>query len=79
MKLATIPKKAKPQEGDYKIEKRFAWWPRIVEDKLIWLEKYKRVHIWKVRKRIIMIPGVYKVFDAVYGDWDFVTEQLIKK
>lgn len=78
MKLATVKLKAEPQEGDYKIEKKFAWWPRVVENKRIWLEFYKVVHTYTIRKRVTMI---YRgpIFEGVWGGWDFVTDQLIKK
>lgn len=79
MKLATVKPKIEPQEGDYKIEKKFAWWPRVVEDKKIWLEYYKCVHVYTIRNRCIPMIGSGIIFRGVWGGWDFVTEQLIKQ
>lgn len=79
MILKTIPKVKKPEEGDYKVERKFAWWPRVVEDKMIWLERYKRVHVYTIRNRCIPLVGSGIIFRGVWGEWDLITEQLIKK
>lgn len=79
MKLKSIKNTPKPEEGDYKIAKRFAWWPLRVENKLIWLESYKEVHKYTWRHRNVYCQG-YGVIDTVKcGGWDFVTKQLIAK
>lgn len=75
MKLATYPEKVKPKEGDQRIDKRFAWWPRRVKNRLIWLESYNKVYEFKVRKRVIIARWLYH--EGHWGDWDLITEQLI--
>lgn len=79
MMLKTIPIKAKPKEGDYKINKRFAWWPKRVQNQLIWLESYKVVYEFKIRKRAVFCQGYGVIDHVICGDWDFVTEQLTKQ
>lgn len=78
MKLATLKLKHEPEEGDYKIVKRFAWLPIKIENKLIWLERYKEIYQYKIRKRVICALQIYIYHEAVYGDWDLVTKKLIK-
>lgn len=73
MQLRTKPIKVKPKEGDIKRTKKFAWWPRHVEDKVIWLESYWVVEVMSVRPRIVM-AGHYPLI-APWG-WDFVREEL---
>lgn len=75
MKLATIKPEPVHEHGDYKIEKHFAWWPRKVENKLIWLEQYKKVYCYRVRKRRLYF--ISASYTGVWGGWDFVTEKLI--
>jgi hypothetical protein len=79
MKLKSYPVIQKPTEGDYKIEKRIAWWPKRVENRLIWLEKYKRVHQYRVRQRMVWAAGYGPIANIVAGAWDLITEQLINK
>jgi hypothetical protein len=78
MKLKTIPIIPKPKEGDIKEERKFAWWPKKVEDKLIWLEHYKAISKFIFRHRIHDFGnyGIWKVFG---GGWEVVEEKLIKK
>lgn len=79
MKLKIYPETKKPQAGDYRIDKVFAWTPRKVENKRIWLEYYKKVYQYKFRDRYVYCQG-YGVIDVVYcGGWDLITEQLISK
>jgi hypothetical protein len=76
MRLKTIPIKAKSKEGDIREEKEFAWWPRKVGDKLIWLEKYIIVSKFTVRERVHAFQG-YGVFKVTGAGWDVVGEKLI--
>jgi hypothetical protein len=78
MKLKSYLIKQKHEAGDYKIKKVFAWWPKRVENKLIWLESYKRVYKYTIRQRPVFCQGYGVIDRLVYGDWDFVTEQLIE-
>lgn len=78
MKLKTIVPKKTPQEGDYKIKRRFAWWPRRVQDKIIWLEKYNQVYEFRTRRRVLIFPGTGLIHQGVWGGWDLITEQLKK-
>ena len=52
MRLMTVPANIKPREGDIKEERKFAWWPKRVADKLIWLENYTVVSKFVIRERI---------------------------
>lgn len=79
MILKSMQPKSKPNEGDYKIIKRFAWWPKRVQNQLIWLESYKVVYEFKIRKRAVFCQGYGVIGEVICGDWDFVTEQLIKR
>jgi hypothetical protein len=76
MILKTIPEIPKEKFGDLRVTYRFAWWPRQVENKLIWLERYKVIHVKSMRARIMFI-GHYPII-APWG-WDFVREELIVK
>lgn len=78
MKLKTFNIELKPEVGDYRIEKRFAWWPEKVENKLIWLERYKIISEYSVRYRVVYLQG-FGVIQGTFGGWDLVTKQLIKK
>jgi hypothetical protein len=78
MRLKTVPIKIKPQEGDIKEEKHFAWWPKRVEDKLIWLESYKAVLKFVIRDRVHDFRQ-YGIMKVKGGGWDVVTEKLINK
>jgi hypothetical protein len=75
MKLKTIPTKPIPEVGDFKIIRRFAWFPKTVEDKVIWLEKYKRVY--EYRPKVDYYPGTFLRAADCLG-WDLIAEQLIK-
>lgn len=75
MKLKTIPIIPKPKEGDTKIERRFAWWPHQVEDKLIWLESYEVHYIFTRRNRVAIVG--YRMFDIMCGGWDETGKKLI--
>lgn len=78
MRLKTVPVKVKPKEGDTMTEKHFAWWPKKVEDKLIWLEYYNVHSKFVVRERVhdLFKYGLVKVTG---GGWDVISEQLIQK
>lgn len=79
MILKTIPPKQKPEEGDYKIDKRFAWLPLTVEGQVIWLESYKIVYKYTWHQRHVYCQG-YGIIDTIKcGGWDFVTKQLCRK
>lgn len=78
MKLKTIPIKAKPKEGDVKEVRRFAWWPRKVGDKLIWLERFIVVSKFTVRERIHDFRQ-YGIMKVTGGGWDEIEEKLITK
>jgi hypothetical protein len=75
MKLKTVPIIPELKFGDLKTDYHFAWWPRKVEDKLIWLERYKVIRVKRKRPRIEFI-GHYPIV-APWG-YDFVREELIK-
>lgn len=76
MKLRSYPPKETPEVGDIRKEKHFAWWPRRVENKLIWLEHYLQVFIYHQGPYIdpftfIRVPNVKW--------WKKKTEELIQK
>lgn len=76
MKLASIKQSSKPEIGDYRIEYKFAWWPKRVQNKIIWLEKYKRVFEYRRRNRLVNLH--YAVIELKdYPAWDLIAEQLI--
>lgn len=67
----------KPVEGDLKIEHRFAWWPKRINDKKVWLEKYSILYEWRVRRRMLpYFTGMTEIFYHVFGDWDKVGERI---
>lgn len=72
-----IPKGPKPEEGDYKITVHFAWWPKKVKEGTIFLEKYKRVHEWRIRVRCHFISTYF--YSVYAGAWDVVEEKRIMK
>jgi hypothetical protein len=78
MRLYTVPVKAKPKEGDQMQKKKFAWWPKKVEDKMIWLEHYIVTYRFVIRDRLHDLRqfGVIRVHG---GGWDLINEQLIDK
>jgi hypothetical protein len=63
------PKKREPQPGDYRVDILFAWWPTKTDDGVIWLEKYKRVYEWSIRRRSWFIGRNY-LGPIECGDWD---------
>lgn len=79
MKLKTYPKQSKPVEGDYKIKKCFAWWPKRVENRLIWLESYKEIYLFRIRERYHYIYKLGLIGPIKGGGWDLITLQLISK
>lgn len=74
MKLRTIHIPPKYKFGDTRVTRKYAWWPKRVEDKLIWLESYEVVEIKSKRPRIVFAGNIPLV--APWG-WDFVEERLI--
>jgi len=76
MKLKTIPIPPIYNFGDTRITRKYAWWPKQVEDKLIWLESYELVEIKANTPRVMWI-GKYPIL-CPWG-WDFVEEKLITK
>lgn len=78
MRLRRIPIKVKPKEGDTKQEKRFAWWPKKVGDRLIWLESYTVVSKFTIRERVHAFQG-YGFLKVIGGGWDEIEEGLIEK
>lgn len=76
MRLKTVPVKVRPKEGETREEKKFAWWPKKVGDKLIWLEKYIVVSKFTVRERVHAFQG-YGFIKVKGGGWDIVEEKLI--
>lgn len=58
----------KPKEGDTKTKNKFAWWPIEVENKLLWLEKYKVHYVYRKRKRVLITRWIYH--EGVWCDWD---------
>lgn len=77
MRLKTYPVVRKPQEGDIKTIKRFAWWPLKVENKLLWLEWYNEIWEYRLRKRVILARWIYH--KGIWSEWDFITKKLIEK
>lgn len=79
MRLKTYPIVLPPKEGDTKVEKRFAWWPRKVESTLIWLEWYELHFVYKVKPRAIVALHIGIFHKGTWGDWDLITEKLVKR
>jgi hypothetical protein len=75
MKLKTVQIPPTYKAGEKKVTRKYAWWPKRVEDKLIWLEHYELVEVKSMRPRIVF-AGYYPLV-APWG-WDFVEERLIK-
>lgn len=69
MKLAN-PKQQekKPEEGDFRITRHFAWLPTTTSDGLIWLEPYRK--IWEYVMRMRYIDMHYGGFSLECGGWD---------
>ena len=78
MRLKTVQIKARPKEGETKEGEKFAWWPKKVEDKLIWLEYYKVLYKFVVRRRVHDFRQ-YGTMEVIGGGWDKIAEQLINK
>lgn len=76
MRLKTLPVPLKYEFGDIKTTRKYAWWPKRVENALIWLEHYELLEKKSARPRIIMAGHVPLI--APWG-WDFVAEKLINK
>lgn len=68
----------RPEEGDYKITKKFAWLPKKVEGYIIWLENYKIVFEYKVRKRDRYYASLRLEVKGVWGEWEIITLQRLK-
>lgn len=76
MRLKKYNTPQEPKNGDFKITYHFAWWPKRVENSLIWLEKYSRAHKYVVKERVAFYPGVLRTFKAVWGKWELLGERL---
>lgn len=75
MKLRSKAHHVKPVPGQIREKICFAWWPKHVEDKVIWLEKYKKIEKMSDQPRIVFV-GKYPIM-APWG-WDFVETKLMK-
>lgn len=71
------PTESKPQVGDLRREIKFAWWPRWVDNKKIWLQKYEVVYEWVVRHRKDYFPNICIYHEYYGGGWDFKWEKII--
>lgn len=78
MRLKTIPIKAKPKEGDIREQKKFAWLPRKVGDKLIWLEQFIIVSRFTVRERMHDFRQ-YGIMKVTGGGWDEIEKKVIDR
>lgn len=76
MRLKKYALTSAPKDGDFKIIYPFAWWPKRVEDNLIWLERYQRAFKYAVKERVAYYPGVLITFKGVWGKWDCLGEIL---
>lgn len=75
MRLKTVPIKTRSKEGDLMEETRFAWWPKKVGNKLIWLESFTVVSKFTIRERIHAFQG-YGFLKVNGGGWDVIEEKL---
>jgi len=49
-----------PKEGDVRIMIRFAWIPKEVEDKVVWLESYYSHQVYQYTDNIDFTNKVYR-------------------
>lgn len=74
--IETLAKAADPQPGDYKIEYRFAFWPKKIGNQIIWLEKYRQIFEYKkADRRIILMSSIIELRN--YPAWELILEQVI--
>jgi hypothetical protein len=70
----------KPVHGDHKIIKRFAWLPKWINDKKIWLQSYQLVYEYKVKERRhlpIIGPYVLPLVTGIWGEWELISSKII--
>lgn len=48
-----------PDLGDAKVTKRFAFWPKSIGDKIVWLEYYEEIYIYS-EQLLTTKEGIYK-------------------
>lgn len=65
----------KPKEGDIKVTRHFAFFPKQLTKEKIWLERYEKVYKWNTAKRYLFIGCPAPV--EGYGDWDLIEERRI--
>lgn len=70
------PKEPTPKEGDRKVTIHFAWWPKKVEEGMIWLERYEKHWLYRTRTRVHQI-GYYCNLVTLPA-WDIIEEKRIK-
>lgn len=61
----------KPVAGDLKIVYKFAWLPKRIKNKVIWMEYYKQLYEWKWHKHIMIF---WTVIDVI--GWVLVGEKI---
>lgn len=79
MILSKIKPVKKPQHGDYKIEKHFAWWPVMIDGNKIWLEKYQKVYEFKVKFRRRYYSYIKIDWQGTWGEWELIAVQRITR
>ncbi len=63
--------------GDFKIVRKFAWWPTLVSDKIIWLKHYAIEYKWTVRLRATPFLGIY-LYKPNCGGWDECKRYILR-
>lgn len=76
MILRTKPRYTRPNSGDKRVVRRFAWWPTHIEDVIIWLESYEEVQVANFTPRIMYI-GKHPI--PVPWGWDKKETRLRKR
>lgn len=49
-----------PEIGDFKIKKRFAFWPKAIRDKIVWLEFYEEIFFFSETEIAIKNGAIIK-------------------
>lgn len=64
----------KPQEGDLRTELVFAWSPKVICEKRVWMRNYQRLYEYRVRPRRIYCLNVIGPVITI-GGWDLIAER----
>ena len=69
-----------PREiGDYKIVKRFAWWPVKIQNSIIWLCWYKKYYEWQQMEVIKYYENKRFARRVTIETWELVGESIINE